>query len=266
MPMKMRGGRTYWYRSVRIGGRVRSEYQGAGLAGAIFQADAGREAEQREADRAELAAIAAEDRPFAAFCAAVDEAVRLALEAAGFHRHRRSPWRRRRAMNAPIPAQAAPPAGPMFVPELPAEAALYYGRRSREGDAAAEAAVVLAKMVCGFKREDTPKDQWQKIMDDQAKLLLHLARLTAAFAGPTPTAIERALAEKAALCSVESDHADRMAMSMHAIGGQRFTTLDAYDKRRDRAHRRYLATLRALAQVRKLDITAIQVNVGAPAA
>ena len=38
--------------------------------------------------------------------------------------------------------------------------------------------------------------------------------------------------------------------------------LEALDRRRDRAHRRLSQTLKTLAQVRRLDRVAVQVNVG----
>lgn len=39
------------------------------------------------------------------------------------------------------------------------------------------------------------------------------------------------------------------------------TKLDAYQRRMDAAHRRYLSALNALATVRKLAVPAIQVNI-----
>jgi hypothetical protein len=90
----------YYTQSRRVDGRVVREYVGRGpLAESIAQADEaerearrlerGREREQLEQDR-EL------DQLFSAYSAGVDELLRGVLEAAGYHRHKRGEWRRRR--------------------------------------------------------------------------------------------------------------------------------------------------------------------------
>ena len=90
----------YYTRSRRVDGRVVREYVGRGpLAEIIAQADEaerearrlerGREREQLEQDR-EL------DQLFSAYSAGVDELLRGVLEAAGYYRHKRGEWRRRR--------------------------------------------------------------------------------------------------------------------------------------------------------------------------
>jgi hypothetical protein len=90
----------YYTRSRRVDGRVVREYVGAGpLADIIAQADEAeraarrlerrREREQMEQDR-EL------DDLFGAYSAGVDELLRSALEAAGYHQHKRGEWRRAR--------------------------------------------------------------------------------------------------------------------------------------------------------------------------
>lgn len=99
MGWETRGSGTYYYRKVRSGGRVRSEYIGAGfVAEALAELDArGRQAAavQRQAWRAEAEA----ERRTAATLAEVDRMVQTmtaaALIAAGYHTHRRQ-WRRQR--------------------------------------------------------------------------------------------------------------------------------------------------------------------------
>jgi hypothetical protein len=82
----------------------------------------------------------------------------------------------------------------------------------------------------------------------------------AELAGPDPTPIERTLAETAALAwfglrFVEAHN--------FAAKGRTLNQADYDIRRLDAAHRRYLATLRTLAQVRKLALPAVvQVNVG----
>src|SRR3954467_14164341 len=99
MGWKTRGGRRYYYRSIRQGGRVVSEYVGGGETAALIAALETAERDKREvaaADwRAERARLVAEDRAQAERFDQVEILVRLLLEAAGFHRHNRGEWRRR---------------------------------------------------------------------------------------------------------------------------------------------------------------------------
>ncbi len=96
---RKRGG-LYYTRSRRVNGRVVREYVGGGLVGelaAAMDADdrAEREAEvgARRADRARLQAVdAVLEGPYGA----AEELARASLILAGYHRHHRGEWRRRR--------------------------------------------------------------------------------------------------------------------------------------------------------------------------
>ena len=99
MGWETRGSGTYYYRKVRSGGRVRSEYVGAGVVAemlADIDDDARHDATRQR--RAWLAAVEAERRTGATL-AQVDRIVSTmtaaALIAAGYHTHRRQ-WRRQR--------------------------------------------------------------------------------------------------------------------------------------------------------------------------
>src|SRR5262249_42775365 len=100
MGWKTINGRRYYYRSVREGGRVRTEYYGAGEAaevGALSHGDhrAWREA-RRRADRRRREADGRVERALDDLVAAARRAAAEALTAAGYHRHRRGEWRKRR--------------------------------------------------------------------------------------------------------------------------------------------------------------------------
>jgi hypothetical protein len=100
MAWKTVNGRPYYYRSKREGGRVVTEYVGTGeVARLLSQLDTidrdEREAE-RQAERAERERYDAEDRAVAAWCEDVEAVARAALGAAGYHRHKRGEWRKRR--------------------------------------------------------------------------------------------------------------------------------------------------------------------------
>ncbi len=98
--------RGYYYRSRRDGGKVGRDYFGRGaLAEAAdrllgeFRAELGAGAERKS-----LA-----DAAFALLAGALDGAVAQRLAAAGYHRHDRGQWRKRRA-GLPVPVTSAGPA------------------------------------------------------------------------------------------------------------------------------------------------------------
>jgi hypothetical protein len=98
-----RGGR-YYTRSRKVGGRVVREYVGAGpLAEAIAALDAAERAERAEAAErlrdARLRAAPAE-AALAGFDQAVEVVARAALLGAGYRRHHRGEWRKRRGIEA----------------------------------------------------------------------------------------------------------------------------------------------------------------------
>src|SRR6516162_83512 len=102
MAWQVVGGRRYYYRHRRDGGRPRRVYVGpAGSPAAELAAAAdglrrlGREAAARES-RAEQARQREAEAPLVKLCELSDVLTRASLLAAGFHRHHRGPWRRRR--------------------------------------------------------------------------------------------------------------------------------------------------------------------------
>jgi hypothetical protein len=100
MAWEQRGNHRYYYRSRKIEGRVVNEYVGGGQAGML----AAREDESRRRTReAEQVALQADRDAFEAAAAAHDAFARsadalmtAALVAAGYHRHDRGQWRKRR--------------------------------------------------------------------------------------------------------------------------------------------------------------------------
>ena len=99
MGWETRGNGRYYYRKVRDGGRVRSEYLGAGVVAELLAEvdDLDRQRRQLE-DEARRAEVDAERRTAAAL-AEVDRMVQTmtaaVLIAEGYHTHRRQ-WRRQR--------------------------------------------------------------------------------------------------------------------------------------------------------------------------
>lgn len=103
MPWEIRGGRRYFYRKERRGGRVFSVYEGGGIAGVLAERQEVSERETktqaREKFRREMARQdlidARIDRAWEVASALAAEA----LEEAGYHRHKRQ-WRLKRDAKA----------------------------------------------------------------------------------------------------------------------------------------------------------------------
>jgi hypothetical protein len=105
---RKRGG-LYYTTSRREGGRIVRNYIGRGEgAEAIAQLDALDQAERAEeaaAWRAERERQEAKDREFKAYCELVDATTAAVLTLAGYHRHDRGQWRRRRRAKSEAKAQ-----------------------------------------------------------------------------------------------------------------------------------------------------------------
>ena len=86
-----------------------------------------------------------------------------------------------------------------------------------------------------------------------------LSSLRAELAGPDPTAIERLLAERAAYCwLVLWKYEHHLANAKDLPSGRE----EFHHRRIAAAHRRYLSSLRTLAQVRKLAVPDVRVTIG----
>jgi hypothetical protein len=94
----------------------------------------------------------------------------------------------------------------------------------------------------------------------KAKFDKEICDLSAELSGPNPTAVERVLAETAATCWF----AFRMHEAHNAgcgASGMTIAQSDHNQRRLDRAHRRFISTLRTLATVRRLALPNLQINV-----
>jgi hypothetical protein len=76
-----------------------------------------------------------------------------------------------------------------------------------------------------------------------------LAELKAELAGPAPTPLERLLVARAAACWLQASYCDAAAAQARDVSTRQ---AELASKRQDRAHRRYLAAVAALASVRRL--------------
>ncbi|MBN9520812.1 hypothetical protein J0H58_20215 [bacterium] len=84
-----------------------------------------------------------------------------------------------------------------------------------------------------------------------------MAQLRAELCGANPTAVERLLADRAVLCWFQVHQTELIYASKDSMT---LTLAQHYQKSIDRAHRRYLSSLKALTEVRKLNVT-VQLNI-----
>ena len=95
----------------------------------------------------------------------------------------------------------------------------------------------------------------------KADLKEELFELAAELAGPSPSPVERVLAETAATAwFAYRMHEAQYAGAVSSESGMSLAQSEHAQRRMDRAHRRLLSTLKTLAAVRRLALPALQIN------
>jgi len=225
------GGGRYYYRKERRGRKVVSVFMGAQgspvatAAAALDRCDREDRDEARRARQTELDRLAEDDRTARELCDLVGLVVASAIELGGYHRHCRGPWRRRRMSD-----RAATTLVPMH--DVPAEAAI--------GLVAAAERKFLARIL--------PTDP-----SNRAALATEMAHLRADLSGPAPTTLERLLVDRIVSCWLHVYTLEIVCLSPGKSG----EALLCAETRRDKAHVRYLAAIRALAHIRRLRLPGI---------
>ena len=104
MSWETRRGRDYYYQARKVDGQVEKHYFGAGPgaeAVALLDAlDRQQRAVQREQERQERQALEALDGVVEVVCLLAEAAMNEALTAAGYRRHARGKWRKKRGEGA----------------------------------------------------------------------------------------------------------------------------------------------------------------------
>lgn len=77
--------------------------------------------------------------------------------------------------------------------------------------------------------------------------------------GPAPSALERLLVDRIGVCWLALHYAE--AIYAQTVGDMTFKQGEYYQDRIDRSQKRYLAAIKALAQLRRLQLPVVQVNV-----
>jgi hypothetical protein len=85
-----------------------------------------------------------------------------------------------------------------------------------------------------------------------------LELLRAELAGPSPTPVERLLVERIVTCWLHLHHLEMIYAGKDSLSLELGTY---YQRSLDRAQKRYLAAIKALALVRKLAVPVLQVNI-----
>jgi hypothetical protein len=85
-----------------------------------------------------------------------------------------------------------------------------------------------------------------------------ISEVRAELEGPDPAPIESLLAERAAICwFIVNWYEDRFVNSVDAS----ITQADYFQRRLDRAHRRFLSAVETLARIRKMALPALMLNI-----
>jgi hypothetical protein len=121
------------------------------------------------------------------------------------------------------------------------------GARERAGNLAIKAENALLSVAAG-------KDEILR-----EALTKKLAMLKEELAGGTP--LERLLGERVAACWLNLYYID--ALYANRLNNITWAESEYFQRRQERAHRLYLSAIRTLAQVRRLLVPAVQVNIGA---
>jgi hypothetical protein len=124
-----------------------------------------------------------------------------------------------------------------------------------------------------IKRTDRAMDHWAtaRLIDwaagkegnetTKAALSADITEVDAELAGPTPSAVERVLADAAATCWFAFRLHEAQYAGAVTADGMSLAQSEHAQRRMDRAHRRFLNTVKTLATVRRLALPALQINV-----
>jgi hypothetical protein len=279
-----RGGR-YYTRSRRVGGRVVREYVGCGrlaeLAAALEAAGRRERAAARERARAAEAHEAPARDALAELGGVLDGLAAAHLIEAGYRRHHRGAWRRRRdvatkgvgkaerALPALPAAAAGGEPGAEVVGWLAAMATL-----AGEGDERAVAALLQACREvprlwdCLALLPSHAERAWADLFAGTgadaafARRVVEqdIARKRREVAGEHPTPLEALLAERVALCWAAAQQADGQYAHKLA-GGMSFREVEHYARRSEQANRQLLKAVQTLATVRRLLTPTVQLNI-----
>jgi hypothetical protein len=252
-----RKGQQYFYRSIRDeNGRVKKVYLGRGpdaeeAAAEIEQRRQARLAEtnaRRTAEERYAAAVG----PLEELCQITDLLARATLAKAGYHQHARGAWRRRMKTNEPIQAI---PSGTIDLREVL--------ERANNGDASVmplldqafddnpALATKLGNLARSAEMELTCLIVGKSFAAAEA-VDRYVDEMRARLRAEGVSAIDPYLVDRVVCCWLAVHEAELAVAAQLETKQHASPVTQAALKRLDRAHARYLATVRTLATVRKL--------------
>jgi hypothetical protein len=289
MALKLRNGRLYAYRSVRVGRKVETIYRGSGdlaVFCAILDEEASEERREATSDRRRRVAAETEARRSARIAgrefrdrlAAVDSAVaayhrrarRLAdgmLELWGFRRHARGQWRRRRMRITRITDLARPDHAELLrlvssgdIPTLEAIVYSVDSELNRRSEAGTLNRGGIEELLADSLGDGFPRAEKEALIADAA-----LIRLDLAPPGSPPAEVlmaSRASVSWLEVRLLEFDRADLLNTQE-----PNYRKVEALDRMLSRASARLERSLLALGRLKrlKLPIVVNQVKVGSTA-
>jgi hypothetical protein len=276
MSWEKRGNAKYYYRKKKVDGRVVARYVGGESSditrclAAVDEAERRLRAYRLRFERGRREAFDDADAAVRDWCKAVAAIVAAAMEEKGYHRHERGEWRKRR-MSEPtdtlpvVPAEGGEPTkgGRPTAAEL---APLV--ERAGKGDDAATKELLrvleddpdrLIRLGHG-KMDESIEAVWvycnfKKNPLRRQAVLARMEQLRVELAGPHPSPLERLLVERVVMCWFKMQVYELVEAAPDTFG------VEQWQRRTERAQRSYLAAIKALAQVRQLELPATQVNV-----
>jgi len=290
--------RGYWYKTRRVEGRVVRDYVGHGAAcEATAQLDR-RDRQFRNEHQAstllQREQLLALDHVVQGACAAAATVMRAQLESQGYRQHARGQWRKRRtsiqseaddmeattkettandtretetSVNEKSMVKAS--GKPTDLATMPPRELM---KRALSGDQAAarayfdsvkdpEAQMAMVNVIADYGRR--AREQMLSFCSDRPTAISieatdrKLQAIRDELCGSSPSPLERLLVERILSCWLQVHQIER---AMHSQ--QDFHNVEFLDKCLERAHKRYLHSIKALAQVRKLQLPDVQVNIG----
>jgi hypothetical protein len=265
--------RGYYYRVRKVKGRVVREYVGCGLVAALVAELDDQERTARETMKAlwrsKKTLFERLDADVRSLIEITDCLTRAALLVAGYRQHRRGEWRKRRNGGREDMLKPTLTTAPLPTPKTGAEVRTLV-RRAQDGDKATLPALrallqnrAVIELLGGDLARRTVRCRIEKAAGTdlafREALLRQLDVLRDGLAGSAPTPIEELLVERILLCWLDLHLLEfQLAVQMERLS---LTHEEFSDRCRDRAQRRYLSALKALATVRRLALPVLQVNI-----
>jgi hypothetical protein len=258
MAWEKRFNKSYYYHKIKLNGKVLSLYAGTGATAERFARAvenlrtrmAIRRQIEKKRRQAQRTRFDAEERPLVDFFNQVDVEFTEAMRAAGWYQHRRQ-WRKRGLITMgkrhQIPSLGLAPRADI---ETAIARRLFADDDGTLVDANGADMARNAENALIFQITNVPRQREAL----KRKLLL----ITAEQAGPNPTAIERLLARRVALCWLDAYYMDILSSLMIETGSADFSLSDYYQRRQSRAHRRLLSACKTLAVCRRLALPVVE--------